>query len=122
MAKYIDEEVMTLDEAIKHAKKVALDNKRQATYNFQVLEPYYTKCEQCAEEHEQLARWLEELKRYRTADVVEVVRCKDCIYYKEGELLAPNKFCYRLMHPTEDRHIGYNFADDDFCSYGKKVE
>lgn len=57
-----------------------------------------------------------------TADVVEVVRCKDCIYYKESELLTPNKFCYRLMHPTEDRHIGYNFADDDFCSYGKKVE
>lgn len=53
-------------------------------------------------------------------DAVEVVRCKDCKHYKEGELLAPNKFCFRLMHPTEPRHIGYNFSGEDFCSHGER--
>lgn len=64
----------------------------------------------------------EKIMAQPTVDAVEVVRCKDCIYYKEGDLLAPNKFCYRLKHPTEDRNIGYNFSDDDYCSYGKKKD
>lgn len=55
-----------------------------------------------------------------TVDAVPVVRCKDCKYYKESRVLAPNKFCFRLNHPTEPRKIGYNFGDDDFCSYGER--
>jgi hypothetical protein len=50
----------------------------------------------------------------------KIVRCKDCKWYREGEIFAPNKFCFRLRHPAEDRRIGYNFAPDDFCSYGKR--
>ena len=57
-----------------------------------------------------------------TADVVEVVRCKDCKWYQESEILAPNKFCFRLKHPVEDRQIGYNFSPDAFCSYGERKE
>lgn len=54
----------------------------------------------------------------------EVVRCKDCKYCRESEIAEMRgiKFCYRLMHPTEDRHIGYNFADDDFCSYEERKD
>lgn len=55
-----------------------------------------------------------------TVDAVTVVRCRDCKWYKEGELLAPNKFCFRLKHPKEDRKIGYNYSPDDFCSYGER--
>ena len=55
-----------------------------------------------------------------TVDVVPVVRCKDCKYYKTSELLPPHKFCFRLRHPTENRSVGYNFADDDFCSHGER--
>lgn len=51
-------------------------------------------------------------------NVEDVVRCKDCKYYRESRVLAPNKFCFRLNHPTEPGKIGYNFADDDFCSHG----
>lgn len=40
---------MTLDEAISHCDDVATKEK----------------CEQCAQEHEQLAKWLNELKKYR---------------------------------------------------------
>ena len=58
------------------------------------------------------------VSRTPAADVVPVVRCRDCKYYRVSTMLAPNKFCFRLKHPVEDRHIGYNFAPDDFCSYG----
>ncbi len=57
-----------------------------------------------------------------TADVEEVVRCKDCKWYQESRILPPNKFCFRLKHPVEDRQIGYNFSPDDFCSYGERKE
>ena len=56
----------------------------------------------------------------QTEDVVPVVRCKDCKYYKTSELLPPHKFCFRLRHPTENKSVGYNFADDDFCIYGER--
>ncbi len=56
------------------------------------------------------------------ADVAPVVRCEDCKYYRVSALLAPNKFCFRLKHPEEDRPIGYNFAPDDFCSYGERKD
>lgn len=55
-----------------------------------------------------------------TVDAVPVVRCKDCKYYRVSAMLAPNKFCFRLKHPVEGRPIGYNFAPDDFCSYGER--
>lgn len=61
---------------------------------------------------------LDEVDCFKPADVVPVVRCKDCKYYKESRVLAPNKFCFRLNHPTEPGKIGYNFADNDFCSRG----
>lgn len=54
-------------------------------------------------------------------DVAPVVRCKDCKYYRVSAMLAPNKFCFRLKHPVEDRPIGYNFAPDDFCSHGERL-
>lgn len=62
------------------------------------------------------------LSELPAVDAVEVVRCKDCKWYKEGKLLSPNKFCFRLKHPREDRKIGYNFSPDDFCSYGERRE
>ena len=58
------------------------------------------------------------IEKAPTVDAVPVVRCKDCKYYKESRVLAPNKFCFRLNHPTEPGKIGYNFADNDFCSRG----
>lgn len=61
------------------------------------------------------------VQRTPAADVVPVVRCRDCKYYRVSALLAPNKFCFRLKHPEEDRPIGYNFAPDDFCSHGERL-
>lgn len=57
---------MTLDEAIKHCKEKAKDLRQQADF-IQVQEEM-DDCYECAQEHEQLAGWLTELKERREAD------------------------------------------------------
>ena len=61
-------ERLTLDESIKHAKEVAKTNRAEATYNFPDLKEYYDNCSECANQHNQLAEWLEELKSYKDAE------------------------------------------------------
>lgn len=58
-------ERLTLEGAISHAKEVAKSKRFEATYNFSDLKEYYDNCLECAEQHEQLAKWLEELKSYK---------------------------------------------------------
>lgn len=41
-----------------------------------------------------------------TVDAVQVVRCKDCVHYNE----------------LECNHIFSTLKDDDFCSYGERIE
>lgn len=58
---------MTLDEAIKHAKEIAGEQRRRAgtrTQNDAECNKF-SSCAKCAEEHEQLADWLEELRAIR---------------------------------------------------------
>lgn len=58
---------LTLEDAITHAKEVAEKNYRGA--DFESLDPVdddiKANCIKCAEEHEQLAEWLEKLKSYK---------------------------------------------------------
>ena len=54
---------MTLDEAITHAREVASRKFDDRVH-----------CIRCAEEHEQLAEWLEELKQYKEIGTVEECR------------------------------------------------
>lgn len=61
-------ERLTLEEAIKHAKEVAKTNLAEATYNFPDLKEYYDNCSECANQHNQLAEWLEELKSFKEAE------------------------------------------------------
>ena len=66
---------MTIDRAIAHARDVA--KRRMAEYenHYDKDAHYYPmQCKKCAEEHEQLADWLEELKAYR-ANATET-KCK----------------------------------------------
>lgn len=53
------------------------------------------------------------------ADIPTIVRCKDCIWYKESKLLPGQKFCYRLKD-IDGLHVGYNFSDNDFCSHAEE--
>ena len=64
-------ERLTLDEAIKHAKEVADMNYNDAEKfdsNDSVENYMKANCMKCAEEHEQLVEWLEELKFYKEAE------------------------------------------------------
>lgn len=64
-------ERLAIDEAIAHAREVAAIQRNNDKLNktLGMNSPYYqTDCLKCAEEHEQLAEWLEELKAYRAFD------------------------------------------------------
>lgn len=60
-------ERLTLEDAISHAKEVAEKNYRGADFESidSVDNDIKTNCIKCAEEHEKLAEWLEELKSYK---------------------------------------------------------
>ena len=70
---------MTIDEAIAHAREVAekqrKDNDKceyKAEYGCKGCADYYSKpCIECAEEHEQLAEWLEDYKRIKMLIPIE---------------------------------------------------
>ena len=89
---------MTIDEAIIHCEEVAIRNFKNENN---------AKCVQCGEEHVQLAKWLKELKDYKSReDVVPVVR-------KPVKEYEGRNWCG--LNETD-------FDPDDFCSYGEKKE
>ena len=55
-----------------------------------------------------------EIAEMPAADVVPVVRCKDCIYEKDAKW---NRKGFRICPAT---HM--EIVDDDFCSYGERKE
>lgn len=60
---------MTENEAIAHAREKAKEQRYYA--NFEQNGMMYQSCIKCAEEHEQLAEWLEKLKKYRAIGTPE---------------------------------------------------
>ena len=91
---------MTIDEAIAHARQVAINQRKdydncktKLEYGCKDCADYYSKpCKECANEHEQLADWLEELKRRREYD---------------GEIIGSGTL-------NNAYNQGYNMAIDDF--------
>lgn len=66
---------------------------------------------------------IDDMKTVPTADVVEVVRCKDCRHYDNKNCKEGFGYC---MREQEDGFF-YNalhgvFKDNDFCSYGERKE
>ena len=95
---------MTIDEAIIHCEEVAirkLKNENNA------------KCVQCGEEHVQLAKWLKELKAYKSReDLVPVIRCRDC---KHLGTFRGKLYCRHNCGIVEPK-------ENDFCSRGERKE
>lgn len=57
---------MTIDEAIRHCREMALSNAASGVaYRKGGQTILAESCEECAAEHEQLAAWLEELQQKR---------------------------------------------------------
>lgn len=82
---------MTLDEAIEHCKEKA---KEQEYYSkFEKNSLMYKSCVKCAEEHKQLAEWLEELKN-RRSDMERIVeqleKERKPRYREDGSIIAAN--------------------------------
>lgn len=88
-------EKLTLEDAITHAKEVAEKNYRGANFESidSVDDDIKANCVKCAEEHEQLVEWLEELKSYKEAEEQGLLVRLPCkvgteVYYILG---IPNK-------------------------------
>ena len=89
----------------------------QATYHYDI-EPYWDLFK--VKELEKAPKWdghtpQQAIDRISliAADVVEVVRCKDCKHYTERESKAyGGHFCERIVEFVKP---------DDFCSYGESV-
>ena len=65
--------MLSIDEEIEHERKVAKEQRKdnenckyKSEYGCKGCADYYSKpCIECAEEHEQISEWLEELKCYK---------------------------------------------------------
>lgn len=103
---------ITIDEAIAHAREVEKQNRYKAkTYDDDFLNRFLTskeKCEQCAQENEQLADWLEELK---------ILKNKNEHYLEVDEL---DGYGYSCTNKTCVERIR-NKAIDDLVFQSKKV-
>lgn len=61
-------------------------------------------------------------KKLSTADVVEVVRCKDCKYYVLHTLFGHTQgWCERLCDEF-DRSLAHGTEVDDYCSKGERAD
>lgn len=104
-------ERLTLDEAIKHAKEVADMNYNDAEKfdsNDSVENYMKANCIKCAEEHEQLAEWLEELKSYKDAEeqgLLVRLQCKvgDTVYVPTRNFISE----LRITMVSVDMHEAY---------------
>ena len=94
--------MLSIDEAIAHARAVANTQRGKSGICLQNgLEcEHFSDCLKCAEEHEQLAEWLEELKAYREIGTVEG--------YKNAIE------CYTKEYTIRKSNVQYDKAVDDF--------
>ena len=114
--------MLTLNEAIAHARKVANTQKGKSGICLQNgLEcEHFSDCLKCAEEHEQLAEWLEELKQLR--EQTTWIPCSERLPdndKKEYIVQKTNGFIY-ILGFTKD---AYKLSRYDFAEYkGKKKQ
>ena len=92
---------MTIDEEITRERQLAKEQRSHiGTWYSKIMgydDEYIKKCEVCAEEHEQIAEWLEELK-----------------FIRQWKSDVMDEFCkYDCNSVEEARHNGYNKAIDD---------
>ena len=107
--------MLSIDEAIAHAKEVAAIQRSNEKLNRTLgsASPYINEtCLECAEEHEQLAEWLEELKSLREyKEKIEMQYIDDIDNPLEPLKLQSAlqseifKFNYRKEHKPQDINI-----------------
>lgn len=92
--------MLSIDEAIAHAREVA-EYKRKCNENSDCID---IGCERCAEEHEQLAEWLEELKEMRKnqGQIAD-------FWYQEG-ISRESKLIFDKIEEIKNRYNVEDFA------------
>lgn len=103
---------MTIDEAIKHAREVAKDKRADADWKWRHGRLNSDECIVCAEEHEQLAKWLEELKAFKSDDFTEdLLNMGYTKGLKDGYIKAIDEFVEKITLPLTEEDI-YRIADE----------
>ena len=102
---------MTLDEAITHAREVAEEQRKECALAWVLDNPNNIK--QCAKEHEQLAEWLEELKKRRNEDYGYLSDIHQNIGYRK----AIDDLRNELKNHYTEYNIDCVLEDTDFYSY-----
>lgn len=97
---------LTLEDAITHAKEVAGKNYRGADFESldSIDDDIKTNCIKCAEEHMQLAEWLEELKSYKDLEEQGLLVRLPC---KVGDTVWDNDFGYPESYEIKAFSYGY---------------
>ena len=97
--------MMPIDEAIAHAREVASEQKRRSGICVQNNSECdkFSACLKCAEEHEQLAEWLEELKKRRNEDYGYLADIHQNIGYRK----AIDDFAERLKEMANNSSTKY---------------
>lgn len=119
---------MTIDEAIKHAREVASEQKIRGGICVQIDSECdkFSSCLKCAEQHEQLVEWLEELKSYRQyIDLTEIPE-QYKLGFQDGIIARNNKAFERILdfmklrlRSSEERY--YKYLEDSClpCTFDK---
>ena len=97
---------LVLEDAITHAKEIAEKNYRGVDFESidSIDDDIKANCIKCAEEHEQLAEWLEELKFYKEAEEQGLLVRLPC---KVGDTVWDNDFGYPESYEIKAFSYGY---------------
>jgi hypothetical protein len=106
--------MMSLDEAIQHCLEKAEEEKKKL---LKVGDTYA--CSKCAEQHEQLAEWLQELKNYRKQEKMTNVLFLPCelgsdVYCIEETIEC--KYDYSDGCPMDFKYTDCGSEEDDFIT------
>lgn len=107
---------MTIDDAIQHAREKAKEQKYYAVFE---RGSNFSSCIKCAEEHEQLAEWLQELKNYRERERMTNVLFLPCgigsdVYCIED--IIECKYDYSDGCPMDFKYADCGSEEDDFIT------
>ena len=115
MSRYIDAD--TFDDTVQMLNErgwhiTNIDYKRMDRVLFEMPTAYVVEKEKWDRLLENSIILAEAAQKYQLADVVEVVRCKDCVYWEQATDNSGN--CNRAFEITA--------YGSDYCSYGERRE
>lgn len=108
MAKEYIERTEELILAVNAGARAIENNKRYHGTIYNIIDAFSDKPREIP--YLKAAEVLRSINEIHAADVVEVVRCKDCKYHKDTSVKMYAHCCL----------IGQTVSNDDFCSYGER--